>query len=361
MMVRRLVIPLVLSLACMLGVAALHAEVIEQVLVRVNGEILTLTDFEKRQIAELQSRAEELGNLPPNDPKLARAVAESVPRLILGAVDELLLMQRARENGWALTEARFQEILKDIREQNKLEDDEAFRKALQAEGLTEADMRAGFEREMLIRQIRQVEVIDKISVTEQEERAYYDANLKEFTTPGEVTLREILVEVPAGEGPARDAAEARARTTAEETRARLAAGEPFPRLAGEVSASGSKANGGLVGPLQVEKLVPELQKAIAALEVGGLSEVVRTPRGYQIIRLESRSETRVRPFDEVRGEVSRRLAEQKGRGEMLRYLERLRAQANIVWRHDELKRAYEKALADRRATLEQEQAAAQQS
>ena len=198
MMVRRLVIPLVLSLACMLGVAALHAEVIEQVLVRVNGEILTLTDFEKRQIAELQSRAEELGNLPPNDPKLARAVAESVPRLILGAVDELLLMQRARENGWALTEARFQEILKDIREQNKLEDDEAFRKALQAEGLTEADMRAGFEREMLIRQIRQVEVIDKISVTEQEERAYYNANLKEFTTPGEMTLRESLVEVTTG-------------------------------------------------------------------------------------------------------------------------------------------------------------------
>ena len=357
MMVRRLAAPLALSFACMLGLTALRAEVIEQVLVRVNGEILTLTEFERRQFAELQSRAEELGKLPPNDPKLARAVAESVPRLILGAVDELLLMQRAREHGWALTDARFAEFVKDIREQYQLQDDAAFKKALESEGLTEADMRANLERDMLIRQVRTVEVLEKINVTEQEERAYYDANLKEFTTPGEVTLREILIEVPAGEGAARDAAEAKARATAEETRARLAAGEPFPRLAAEVSASGTKANGGLVGPLRVEALVPELQKALANLPVGGLSEVVRTPRGYQIIRVESRSETRVRPFEEARGEISRRLAEQKGRGEMLRYLERLRAQANIVWRHDELKKAYEKALAERRATLEQEEAA----
>lgn len=360
-MFRRLAAPIAFFLACTSGFAlAVRAEVIEQVLVRVNGEILTLTEFERRQLAELQSRAEELGKLSPNDPKLARAVAESVPRLILNAVDELLLIQRARENGWALTDARFREIVKEIRSANKLEDDAAFKEALAAEGMTEADMRTALERDMLIRQIRQVEVVDKVSVTEEEERAFYSANLQEFTTPGEVTLREILIEVPAASGAAADAAEQKARAAAEAVHKRLTEGEPFPRLAGEVSASPTKANGGLVGPLQVESLVPELQKAIADLEVGGVSAVVRTARGFQIIKLESRSVTRVQPFEQVRADVSRRVAEQKSRGEMLRYLERLRDQAKIVWRHEELEKAYEKALADRRALLEKESAATAQ-
>ena len=353
-MVRRLASAAALLLACGLAFTPVRAEVIEQVLVRVNGEILTLTDFEKRQLAELQSRAEELGNLPPNDPKLARAVAESVPRLILGAVDELLLLQRAREHGWGLTDARFREIIKEIRTNYQLEDDAAFKKALESEGMTEADMRASIEKDMLIRQVRQVDVVEKVSVTVDEEREFYAANMKEFTTPAEVTFREILIEVPAG-------GDARARATADEVRKRLADGEPFARLAGEVSASPTKANGGLVGPFRVESLVADLQPAVSSLPIGGLSDVIRTARGYQIIRLESRSETRTRSFEEVRADVSRRLAEQKSRGEMLKYLERLRAQANIVWRHEELKKAYEKALAERRATLGPQDAEAQKS
>jgi hypothetical protein len=54
---------------------------------------------------------------------------------------------------------------------------------------------------------------------------------------------------------------------------------------------------------------------------------------------------------EARSDVFRRIAEQKGRGETLKYLEQLREQANIVWRQDELKKAYDKALADRRDAL----------
>ena len=103
----------------------LQAEVIEQVLVKVNGDIVTQSEFEKRQLAELQSRP-ELAKLAPNSPEIRKAVAESAPGLILAAVDELLLLQRAKEHGWGLTDDKFHEIVDRIRKENNLDSDEAF-------------------------------------------------------------------------------------------------------------------------------------------------------------------------------------------------------------------------------------------
>ena len=78
-------------------------------------------------------------------------------------------------------------------------------------------------------------MIEKISVTEEEIRAFYDAHKQDFTTPSEVTLREILIPVPATERGINVAEDEAARAKAEEVRKRLLAGEPFPRLAAEMS------------------------------------------------------------------------------------------------------------------------------
>ena len=67
--------------------APLGAEIFEQVLVKVNGEIITKSEFEQRQIAELRNRP-ELGNVTANSPQLRAAINEITPDLILTAVDE---------------------------------------------------------------------------------------------------------------------------------------------------------------------------------------------------------------------------------------------------------------------------------
>ena len=89
--------------AVALGVLAvstgIHAEILEQVLVKVNGEIITKTEFEARQVAELRNRP-ELANASPASLELQKAIAEITPDLILSAVDELLLVQRGRESGY---------------------------------------------------------------------------------------------------------------------------------------------------------------------------------------------------------------------------------------------------------------------
>jgi parvulin-like peptidyl-prolyl isomerase len=330
--------------------ALIGQEIIEQVLVNVNGDILTKSDFEARQIAVLRQRP-ELSNVTPESPELRQAVADVTPNLILDAVDELLLIQRGRELGLALGDEQFKQIVENIKKTNQLEDDERFQAALKQEGMTMADLRRSLERQMLVSEVQNREVMAKIAVTEDEAKTFYEANREQFTTPSEITLREILIEVPADARGVNVAQDDEAQAEAQAIRKRLVGGEPFPRLAGEVSDAPSRANGGLIGPINVNELAEPLQKLLNGMKVGELTDIMRTPRGYQILKLESRTETKIRAFDDARSDISNRVGEQKLRGERLKYLERLRTQATITWRNDELKKAYDQALAVRQKAM----------
>lgn len=347
-----------LSVAAVLLVAflaPLRADIIEQVLVKVNGDILTKTDFEQRQIAALRQR-QDLGNITPDSPELKKAIAEITPDLILSAVDELLLVQRGRELGYALGDEQFNSILENIKKENKLETDEQFQAALKQEGLTLAELRRSLERQMLVSRVQQNEVMGKIAVTEDEAKAYYEKHKDQFTTPSAITLREILVEVPATEKGVNAAQDDEAKAKAEEIRKRVLGGEPFPRLAADLSDAPSKANGGLIGPINSTDIAPALREQLRKMKPGDTMETIRTTRGYQILKLESRTEETIRTFDAARDDISDRVADEKRRGEMQKYVEKLRAQAIISWKNDELKKAYEQALADRKTRLESQTA-----
>jgi len=335
------------SLAAVVATIPLRAEIVEQVLVKVNGEIITKTEFEARQVAELRSRP-ELAKVATSDPELRRAIAQIVPDLILNAVDELLLVQRGKESGYALGDQQFASIVESIRKSNNLEDEARFKEALKQEGLSMDDLRRNLERSMLVQQVTRVEVVEKISISDEEARAYYEQHRTEFTSPTEITLREILIEVPTNDRGVNVAQDDAARAQAEEVRKRLLAGEPFPRLAGEVSAASSKANGGLIGPIHSDELAPQLRDMLAGLNVGDITGVLRTQRGYQVLKLEARTDSKVKSFEEARGDIGNRIGDQRMRVEREKYLEKLREQATITWRNTELQKAYDTALARRR-------------
>jgi parvulin-like peptidyl-prolyl isomerase len=335
------------SIAALAAAIPLQAEIIEQVLVKVNGEIITKTEFEARQVAELRNRP-ELAKAGAASLELQRAIAQITPDLILNAVDELLLVQRGRESGWALSDQQFSSMLEDIRKSQNLEDEARFKEALRQEGLTMDDLRRNLERQLLVSQVQRVEILAKISINEAEARAYYEQHQTEFTSPTEITLREILLDVPTSDRGINVAQDDAVRASAEDLRKRLLAGEPFPRLAGEYSAAASKANGGLIGPIHSDELAPQLRDLLAAMNVGDVTGVLRAQRGYQILKLESRTESKVKTFEEARGDIGNRIGEQKLRGEREKYLDRLREQATITFRNTELQKAYETALARRR-------------
>jgi peptidyl-prolyl cis-trans isomerase SurA len=324
------------------AVAVPNGQIIEQVLVKVNGEIITKTDLETRQISALRQRNPNFR--PDSDAALQKALAEVTPAVIVDAVDEMLMVQRGKELGYTMGTEQFNNIVENIKKENKIETDEALQAALKQEGMTMADLRRQLERTMLIQQVQQREIMQKLQVTDTELKTYYDAHKNEFGTTPQMTLREITINVPTTAQGINVAQDDAARAKAEEVRGKIIAGEPFPRLAADYSDSGSKANGGLVGPLSKNDLSDELQKALAGMKTGDVTPVLRTPRGYQIIKIEMLQDSTTKSFEDARSDIADKIANEKRQGEFQKYIARLRSEAIIDWKNDEIRKAYEVGL-----------------
>src|SRR5436305_13973479 len=184
----------VLAAFVLASVAAARAEIIEQILVKVNGEIFTKSDLEQRQIAALRQKGQAIDlKSDPNNVQLRKALDEITPQIMVEAIDEMLVVQRGKELGYTLSDAQFKSVVDNIRKENKIETDEQFQAALKSENMTMADLRRNLERQMIFTRVQQNEVMSKIGVTDDEAKKYYEAHLSEFTTAPTVTLREILV------------------------------------------------------------------------------------------------------------------------------------------------------------------------
>ena len=337
--------------AAQTATTATTGTILEQVLVKVNGEIVTKTELEQRQIAALRQKNPNLR--PDSDAALQQALNEVTPQVIVDAVDELLIVQRGKELGFTMSTEQFNSIVENIKKENKIESDEALQAALKQEGMTMADLRKQLERTSLVQRVQQQEVMGKLQVTDTELKAYYDAHQDEFGTVPQVTLREITVAVTADPQGINVGKDDDAKAKAEEVRGKIIAGEPFPRLAADYSDSGSKANGGLVGPLSKSDLSEDLQKALAGLKEGGITPVLRTARGYQVAKIESLQDSKTKPFDEAKNGIADKIANDKRKVEFDKFLDKLRTDAIIDWKNDDLKTAYDLGVKTFRGTVTQ--------
>lgn len=332
----------VLALALAAG-TVVRGEIIEQIIVKVNGEIMTKTELENRQVAALRQSGQQF-DPKADDAQLKRMLDSVTPQLLVNAIDEILLVQRGKELGYKMADDQFNSVLDSIKKDNKIESDEQFQAALKAENMTLSDLRKSLEKQMIISRVQQNEVMSKIAVNDEEALAYYEAHKAEFTSPRTITLREIFVNVP-GDGQSvnvgRDE-EARGRINA--IRQRALSGENYEKLAAEVSDAPSKANGGLIGPLSVADLSPELQKLLDAMKPGDITQPLRGARGFQILKLESATAADTKPFEEAREEISNKVFTDKRRDEFEKYLKKMRAQAIIEWKNADVQKAYEQGL-----------------
>jgi len=140
-------------------------------------------------------------------------------------------------------------------------------------------------------------------VTDGEVAEYYELHKEDaFTVPEQVRARHILVKVP----PEADAdAKAAARKQAEDLLAQVKAGGDFAALAKDHSADpGSAAKGGDLGLFGRGRMTPTFEDAAFALEAGGLSDVVETPFGFHIIKVEEHQPPSVKPLDAVRDQIA---------------------------------------------------------
>lgn len=314
-------------------------ELLEQILVKVNGEIITKTDLETRQVAALRQRGQQL-----SDEELSKAIAELTPDILIDAVDELLLLQRGKELGYRVTDEQFARVLENIRKENKLESEAQFEAALKQEGLTLGELRKNLEKQMVMNQVQQVEVMGRIGVSEAEARAYYETNPSEFTTPKTVTLRELLVNVQTDGAMINVAADEAAKAKIDAALVRIQAGESFEKIVGELSDSPSKANGGLVGPLNENELAADIRKLIDPLKPGEVTDIFRTPRGFAVFKVEAATDVQIQTFEAARDQIADRVFQTKRRAEFDKYIRRLRTQAIIEWKNLEMQKLYNARL-----------------
>ena len=150
------------------------------------------------------------------------------------------------------------------------------------------------------------------------------------------------------------AADQTAKQKADDIRKRALAGESFDQLASRVSDSPSKANGGLIGPLNTNELTPAFKQLVDPMKVGEVSEVLRGQGGYQIIKIENRTADEVMTPRPRTTRFPTRSTKRSAQVHIRRYLNKLRSQATIEWRNEEIRKAFETGLPRSRAAARSE-------
>jgi peptidyl-prolyl cis-trans isomerase SurA len=300
-----LVLPSLLLSPC-----SLRAEILERVVAKVNGDIVTLSDFQARQIAAAQA-----ARIGPE--RVEAFLRQNNAKILQDAVDELLLSQRAGDLGMRLRPETVREIIESIKKENNLETDAQLQEQLGREGMSMDDLKRSVERSFLRRQVLQREIEPKVAVSEEESYAAYLERKKDYTKPPSITLEEIVVQ---GE---------EARDKAEALVARARAGEDFAALARAYSQAPSAKNGGELGKLNQGEMNAELEKQAFALAKGAVSEPLPQGEGYRILKVVDKTDGSVVPYGEAKEEIRRRLGEERIQKEYQAYMDGLRQKAIV--------------------------------
>jgi len=150
-------------------------------------------------------------------------------------------------------------------------------------------------------EISQTDMAKSIPVTDEVIQAYYDENKSLFMMPEKRQAKHILINIDA----ATPEGEAAAMKTVEEVQAKLDAGETFEDLAKAYSKDpGSAQTGGDLGSFEQGMMVPEFDEAVFSMEIGQVSQPVKTDFGYHLIKLTGIEPASYQPLAEVKAQVT---------------------------------------------------------
>ena len=165
-------------------------------------------------------------------------------------------------------------------------------------------------QKQLLRGVAINSVLENVTASEEEIKAYYDEQGHEFMAEEEISASHILVEDEA---------------TANDVKRRLDDGEDFADVARELSTCPSNENGGNLGHFTRGRMVPEFEEAAFALELDEVSKPVKTQFGYHIIKLDHRHEARKQELEEVKDQIGQNLRNFKQQEAYTEYLDQLKA------------------------------------
>jgi peptidyl-prolyl cis-trans isomerase C len=177
------------------------------------------------------------------------------------------------------------------------------------------------------------EIVDKIQISDDDLKAYYKAHEAELKTPEMVQARHILFRVVDN---ASEEEKQKSLKKAEEILDKIKSGEDFAQLASEFSEDTvTKTNGGDLGVFARGRMVKSFEDAAFALEQGEVSEIVETPFGYHIIKVDEKIDASVTPYDSIKESIKQRLIQERTQSEISAFTEKALKDAGVEF-HTEL-------------------------
>jgi peptidyl-prolyl cis-trans isomerase SurA len=262
-----------LSLMSGSGALAQRLELVDRIVAIVNKEVVTASELRER-VSYAERELKRQGTLAPERAVLERQVLE---RLILDKAQ----LQLAADSGLRVDELQLDRAIERIAENNNLTL-AAFRKALEGDGVQVDRFREEVRRQIVMQRLREREVDERIEVSESEVDLYLDEQKTVGAERVEYNVAHILIRLPEQASPERIA---QARARAEKARDEARSGADFGRLAASYSDAGDALQGGQMGWRAADRLPELFAVALQALKPGEVSDILRSPGGFHIVRL----------------------------------------------------------------------------
>ena len=276
----------------------------------VNNERIGYDEFQ-RAYGRFLTRWENL-LLPEGGQK--REIRELV---IEQLIQDKLLDQEARRRGISMSE---QEVQGRVQEAVAPLDLSDLRQSASAGQTTLQEWMQAYRVRLVRQKLIQQEVLDKLRVTQKEERDYYAKNTRRFSRPERVKVRQLCV-------PSRDIYDRIVKA--------LADGEDFVQLIRRYSVTPDRAQDGDLGYVQRGMLPLPLEQAIFDNKRMGAmstsrSRPIQTEMGFHIVRIEGYEPEGTESFEEAEPEIQRILVQEREPEAYRRWLDRLKSEASIT-------------------------------
>ncbi|HET6277220.1 MAG TPA: peptidyl-prolyl cis-trans isomerase [Candidatus Polarisedimenticolia bacterium] len=285
------------------------AAVVEEIVAKINNRIITKSEFEERGQVMLQQVYQKFFG-----EDLDREIQAAQESLLANLITESLLMERAQ------TIFDFDQIraslVSDFREQQNIASDEELDRLLIEQEMTRAELEDQLLRLAVPGEIINYDVRRKISVSETEIKDYYDSHMEEWTTPEQVSFREVVLFYDAR---SRYDVEGRMDTILRE----LGEGADFVEIVRRYSEAGTREADGLIGPLGRTDLNPAIAAAAFGVGIGEVADPIDTGRSLHLIKIVERSSNSVKNLESVREQIQDAIRQSKFGPRYQAYLKKL--------------------------------------
>ncbi len=319
-MLKQLFVRAILIAAILLPVALSADTVVEEIIARVNNQIITRSEYQHEQ-QTLKDEAQQ------QDPTHADQIAaEGSKDVLRGLIDRELLLAKGKDMDINV-ESDVIKRLDEMRKQMKLDSMEDLEKAAQSQGVSFEDFKQNMRTEIITQQVIQREVGGHINISKDEEQIFYDQHKGELERPEAVKLSEILVSTDQAGDDAQKLAAAEAK--ANDLLKQIRAGASFEDTAKKESQGLSAAQGGELGYFERGKLAKQLEDITFAMKKDQVSDVIRTKQGFVILKVTDHVTAGVPPKSEIESRLQEAVYMQKLQPALREYLTKLREEAFI--------------------------------